>query len=114
MKEDDYCVVVYKILNYMYECLRTDTRVSYGLFENDGVLFPKLNKKYWQLIENNLKENGYIDVDVTSFYTSDNFDGSVKYAEVCTYKITTKGIEYMYKNFEWMNMLETGKQIIHA
>ena len=46
MKEDDYCVVVYKILNYMYECLRTDTRVSYGLFENDGVLFPKLNKRY--------------------------------------------------------------------
>lgn len=110
MKEDDYCVVVYMILNYMYECLKTGVSVSTRVFENDGKLFSKLNANYLKLIENNLKENGCIEIDETSFYTDDFFAKSTPYTSIYTYRITAKGIEYMYKNFEWMNMLETCKR----
>lgn len=109
MATNDYCVVVYKILNYMYECMKTNINVSGCILENNGVLVPKLNEKYWKLITRNLTENGYIEIDKTTFYARDLCDKTVPYAEIHTYNITTKGIEYMYKNLGYIQRCHHAK-----
>lgn len=106
MAPNDYCVVVYKILNYLYEMLR-DGRPAYcNEIQNDGSLFPIINENYWNTIIDNLISNGYIFEDETRFLA----DG-IEYAKMVTYSISIKGIEYMYQNLTW---LKTYYEALHC
>lgn len=97
MATNDYCVVVYKILNYLYEMLR-DGRPEYcNEIQNDGSLFPIINDNYWNTIIDNLISNGYIFEGETKFFAD-----RIEYMKMVTYSITIKGIEYMYQNLAWI------------
>lgn len=98
MEETDYCVVVYKILNYLYKMLRDGRPVYCYEIQNDGSLFPIIKKNYWNTIINNLISNGYIFESETKFFADEK-----AYAEMKTYSISIKGIEYMYQNLSWIN-----------
>lgn len=106
MAPNDYCVVVYKILNYLYEMLR-DGRPKYcNEIKNDGSLFPIINENYWNTIIDNLMSNGYIIEDETSFLA----DG-IEYMKMATHSITIKGIEYMYQNLAW---IKTSRKMLNC
>lgn len=98
MTKNDYCVVVYKILNYLYEMLRDGRPIYCNKIQNDGSLFPILNDEYWNTIIDNLISNGYIFEDEEKLYAD-----SIEYMKIVTYSITIKGIAYMYQNLVWIN-----------
>lgn len=97
MAKNDYCVVAYKILNYLYEMLRDGRPIYCNEIQNDGSLFPILNDEYWNTIIDNLISNGYIFEDEEKLYAD-----SIEYMKIATYSITIKGIEYMYQNLAWI------------
>ena len=98
MATDDYFIIVYKILNYLYEVL-IDGRPTYCFeIQNDGSLVPIMKEKYWNTIIDNLISNGYILENETKFLSNGK-----EYAREVTYSISKKGIEYMYQNLVWIN-----------
>ncbi len=97
MATDDYFIIVYKILNYLYEVL-IDGRPTYCFeIQNDGSLVPIMKEKYWNTIIDNLISNGYILENETKFLSNGK-----EYAREVTYSISKKGIKYMYLISDWI------------
>lgn len=49
MAKDDYEVIVYQVLAYLYNCLKKDIDVDPKLIEPQGKLF-NINSNYWSFI----------------------------------------------------------------
>ncbi len=47
MSKDDYFVIVYQILSYLYVQLKKGADIEPKMIEYDGPLFS-INKKYWK------------------------------------------------------------------
>lgn len=93
MKRDDYHVIIYKILAYLYTQLKNGDDVDAGMISNDGKLF-QINQRYWAYIIHNLLAEGYI-----SGITEQRAWGDVVLIsglEDCI--ITPKGIAYLCDN----------------
>lgn len=60
MAKDDYPVIVYQILSYLYNCLKKDVAVQTEWLLPQGKLF-KINETYWRFVMYNLSTEGYID-----------------------------------------------------
>lgn len=94
MAKDDYHVIVYQILSYLYQRLKKGEAVAAKMIDFDSPLF-KVNKRYWSYIIYNMSELGFI--EGISFIDIDGLD--IPYAiqlEDC--KITPIGIEYLCDN----------------
>ena len=59
MSKDDYYVIVYKILAYLYIQLKKGESVEAEMLMYDGDLF-QINRTYWVYIFENLSKDGYI------------------------------------------------------
>ena len=59
MSKDDYYVIVYKILAYLYVQLKKGESVEAEMLMYDGDLF-QINRTYWVYIFENLSKDGYI------------------------------------------------------
>ena len=59
MSYDDIEVVMYKILKYLYECMKAGKRPRSEDMCYDCQMFT-INEKYWYQIMNELIDNGYI------------------------------------------------------
>ena len=59
MAKDDYFVIVYKILAYLYARLKKGEPVEAEMLMYDGGLF-QINREYWVYIIDNMLEQGYI------------------------------------------------------
>ena len=59
MAQDDIEVVMYKILKYLYECMKAGKRPRAEDVCYDCQMFT-INEKYWYQIMNELIDNGYI------------------------------------------------------
>lgn len=94
MAKDDYFVIVYQILSYLYQRLKKGERADPAFLTNDGPLF-KINKRYWAYIIHHMHQSGLIDGIVFV-----NIDGlEFPYAanlEECV--ITPAGIAYLCDN----------------
>lgn len=94
MAKDDYPVIVYQILAYLYNCLKADIKVDVNYLVAQGKLF-NLNTNYWQFIITNLVEEGYVDgVQLQRVWGE-------KYPVISSLEdigITPKGIEYLTDN----------------
>ncbi len=99
MAKDDYHVIVYQILAYLYGCLKSGKAVDPKKLSTDSVYFKvnkqQLNELYWAYIIYHLQKDGLIEgvvlVDI------DN----VQYpypADLSNCMITPKGIEYLTDN----------------
>ena len=88
MAKDDYFVIIYDILSYLYLCLKNGDKVekarlyasTYGISES-----------YWLYILESLLEQGY-----TKGYTITKFEDKVGHSDLKTIQITPVGIQYLF------------------
>lgn len=104
MARDDYHVIVYQILSYLYQRLKKGEDVDINLIKHDSPLI-KVNEKYWAYIIYNMSR--YQLIEGVSFIEIDGLD--VPYAtKLDDCKITPKGIEYICDN----SFLQKAKQFL--
>lgn len=94
MAKDDYHVIVYQILAYLYQRLKKGEPVDESMLCHDGALF-KINKSYWAYIIYNMYEMqlisgvAFVNMDGLSVPLAANLDECY---------ITPLGIEYLCDN----------------
>ena len=84
MAKDDYFVVMYKILAYLYQCLKDGVKPNIDKAKE----VVGINKVYWNAVICDCIENGYIRTPIKFINLEDCRDISV----------TSKGIEYLEEN----------------
>jgi hypothetical protein len=101
MAKDDYFVFVYKVLAYLYDCLKGKKKLDFAYFEPLTKDFP-IEESYFNYIMENLFKEGYID-GVVLVPILGEAHGKIKYTK--SLEITPKGIEYLTDN----SMMEKAK-----
>jgi len=102
MPKDDYFVIAYQVLSYLYGCLKKSK------FPADAVLsaeYFSIDGPYWDYIIQNLYQDGYITgVSVTQPLAKINPTVKIR----SNIRITPKGIQYLEEN----SMLQKAKNVI--
>lgn len=103
MAKDDYFVIVYKILAYLYSQLKSGAPIDPDMLMYDGKLF-QINQQYWVYIIKNMVDDGFIKgisnpTVGNGFYIRDQ----LPYCE-----ITPAGIAYLCDN----SFIEKAKQFL--
>lgn len=93
MAKDDYFVIVYKILAYLYTSLKTGNPIDPECLMYDGSMF-QINRKYWVYILFNMEEQGLIR-GLSNVKVGDGYYVKEQLPEC---EITPKGIEYLCNN----------------
>lgn len=93
MARDDYHVIVYQILAYLYQQLKKGLDVDPKKLEHNSN-FLSINMKYWQYIMISLLEEGYI----KGIVVEETIDGMLEIYNLGECQITPKGIEYLTDN----------------
>lgn len=92
MAKDDYFVIVYQILAYLYQCLKKGVDVDCRMIQHDSPNI-NINKRYWLYIIDHLAEEGLVE----GIVFANNWEGKIPYEmRKCT--ITPKGIAYLCEN----------------
>lgn len=93
MAKDDYFVIVYKILAYLYMQLKKGEPIEAEMLMYDGALF-NINRTYWVYIFENMQNQGFITglSDISVGY------GYYLKEQLSDCKITPLGIEYLCNN----------------
>ena len=103
MAKDDYHVIMYKILAYLYVQLKNGEDVDPKYLVHDGLLF-QINPKYWTYIMENAMRQGLIEgISVTRAWGSE-----VIISDLAFCRITPTGIEYLCDN----SFLEKAKSFL--
>ncbi len=93
MARDDYHVIVYQILSYLYICLKEGESVNPELLKADSN-YLKINERYWTYIITNLYNTGMIcGISITKTFGETIIINNL---ECC--QITPVGIEYLCDN----------------
>lgn len=93
MSRDDYFVLVYQILAYLYTCLKEGQQVDPKYLKPDSPLLG-VNEQYWTYIMVNILKQGYIEgITVTKAWGKQSI---ISELEACM--ITPEGIEYLCDN----------------
>lgn len=103
MARDDYFVIVYAILKYLYDCLKEDRTVDFDRISNTAYGIPF---SYWCYIIESMQEQGYI----KGLGIKDTKDGKILSNHGCT-QITPKGIEYLFENSLMQKVKKTLKDM---
>ena len=98
MAKDDYFVLVYKILAYLYTVLKEGRSPDAKMLQYDSTLLG-VNEPYWAYIMENLQAQGYI-TGLTVVARS------ISNLERC--QITPDGIAYLFEN----NLLAKAKELL--
>ena len=89
MAKDDYYVLVYQVMKYLYECLKTGEKVDSERLTAKAMNIPET---YWFYIFENLLNQGFVtDVHVLKTLGGESLD-------ISQIQITPKGIEYLFEN----------------
>lgn len=94
MAKDDYLVIVYKILEYLYKCLKSGVPSSIEALEFFRLNTLQISEYYWHNIWLELIENGYIKGAVI-VNTLGNPEQIKLTDKLC---ISMKGVEYLTEN----------------
>jgi hypothetical protein len=101
MAKNDFFVIAYKILAYLYKCMQEGETPDIQFISAESL---EINKKYWCSIVTELYKNGYIE-GVREI----NLPGAIRPKYVLDMpEITMKGIEYLQEN----SMMEKAKRAI--
>ena len=92
MSKDDYFVIVYRLLKYLYGCLKSGKPAKYEVLCAD---FFGVEDSYWEYIIRNLYIDGYVD-GMMLVSLIGKLDKGVKIFD--NFMITPKGIEYLSEN----------------
>nr|WP_314807792.1 YjcQ family protein [uncultured Selenomonas sp.] len=96
MSKDDYHVLAYQLLSYLYDCLRRgEVPDEEQVYWNEAHAAVKVNERYWNYVLRHLSDEGYI--EGLSFLSilgrkdlQPRIDGVVA--------ITPKGIDFLDEN----------------
>ena len=103
MARDDYYVVVYQILAYLYTQLKSGDPVDQKLLRHDSN-YLNINESYWLYIMEHLLEDGYIEnITITKPWGQ-----QIMVNNLGECQITPKGIAYLCDN----SFLEKAKQFL--
>ncbi len=92
MKKDDYFVIVYNVLNYLYEQLKNGTTtVDCRQLVKD--LYIHIKADYWLYIIHSLLDEEYITAKRTEHEYINEDEPTT---EIVGAQITPKGIEYLF------------------
>lgn len=89
MASDDMHVVMYKILKYLYECMKKGVDPDRDMISADVL---GINERYWTVIMQELMRRGYVD----GFVTKSKGDGEEVIAKKPT--VTMDGVEFILDN----------------
>lgn len=104
MAKDDYFVVIYQVLKYLYACLKQGVEADVNKLNSTAL---QLNRKYWAYIMLNLLDSGYIKGIHTTI-----IDGvGEQIVSLEGIQITPKGIEYLFDNSMMTQLKNTLKEI---
>ena len=101
MAKDDYFVIVYKILAYLYAQLKSGQPIDGVMLSAHGGLFD-INETYHAYIISSLRDEGYIDGVKTKAWGGDAF------LDLSQCQITPRGIAYIFEN----SLLEKAKRFL--
>lgn len=94
MAKDDYYVLAYRILAYLYECVKQGQQPDLDYLTYDTKQFP-VNESYWNYVLANLLQEGYIEGVYLVPILGRNDKGIKGMQDI---RITPKGIEYLQEN----------------
>lgn len=103
MAKDDYFVIAYRILTYLYECFKQGERPDISLFGPDAL---GINNGYWGNMMDSLLSEGYIKGIAVLPKMGGGF--GIKILELT---ITQKGIEYLQDNSKMAKVRDFMKTI---
>lgn len=103
MAKDDYFVLAYKLLKYLYKCLKAGSKLDFSYLTYETKDFP-ITKEYWNYLLEKLSDSGYIEGVVV--IRPDN--GPVMIKNTDNLRITPLGIEYLLEN----NMMKKASEAI--
>lgn len=90
MATDDMQVIIYKILSYLYDCMKSGIKPNNNMFSYVAFGIPE---SYWNSIMLELHEHGY----VRGLVITNDFGGDLIVAG-CDPTITFEGIQYLQEN----------------
>lgn len=92
MSNNDMHVLIYKILNYLYECLKKGIHIDLAEFIRDCNL-ENVSEQYWQSVIEELDQHGYIKGVIIR-------DTKTQKAIMLKddFGITLEGVEYLQEN----------------
>jgi len=105
MAKDDYFVIVYRLLKYLYDCLKRSKTPNMEVLDAD---FFSIKEPYWEYIVRNLYTEGYIS-GIVLFPVLGRSEKAVKITP--DIKITPKGIQYIEENSVFQKVKEAVKDI---
>lgn len=103
MAKNDYYVIVYKILAYLYSRLKSGLPIEPEMLMYDGGMF-QINRTYWVYIIQNMVDQGYI----RGILNAEAGNGYYIKEQLSGCEITPKGIDYLCDN----NLLEKAKNFL--
>lgn len=103
MAKDDYFVLVYKILAYLYTVLKEGRSPDAKMLQYDSTLLG-VNEPYWAYIMENLQAQGYI----TGLTVVAAWGGARSISNLERCQITPDGIAYLFEN----NLLAKAKELL--
>ncbi len=106
MAKDDYFVLVYKILKYLYKCLKSGAAPDLDYLTYETKDFP-VHKEYWEYILEKMADEEFI--EGVYVLRSDSGFTSVKYTS--NMRITPSGIEYLEDNKMMKKVADAVKDI---
>lgn len=90
MARDDYFVIVYQVMKYLYDCLKKGEKPEVLPLQSSYYSIPE---NYWSYILLSLINEGYI----TGIHPRQTKSGIV-FGDIQDAIITPKGIEYLFEN----------------
>lgn len=90
MAKDDFFVIVYQVLKYLYERLKNGERPETGYLRSSMYSIPE---SYWQYIFSCLINEEYI-----AGVTATPVKGGIAFGDLQDAIITLKGVEYLQEN----------------
>lgn len=93
MSKDDYHVIVYQILSYLYQRLKKGENVDPRQISCQSDFF-RINRRYWNYIMVNLQRQGF----VTGLILVDADNAEPQAVRLDGAQITPLGIEYLTEN----------------
>ena len=103
MAKDDYYVIVYKILAYLYVQLKAGENVDPKMIAHDGSLF-KINERYWTYIIENMANQGFIE----GVSLARAWGRELMVTDMSGCRITPAGIAFLCDN----NLMEKAKKFL--
>ena len=103
MAKDDYFVLVYKILAYLYTSLKEGTPPNPDMLLSSS-LFLNINEAYWAYIMDNLQKQGLI----CGLVISPAWGGKTVVSGLENCQITPDGIAYLFEN----DLLSKAKELL--